>query len=348
VALRIELGAVEGLRFDVSVLSAAEAPLYRISSKESEGLSLRNIGVRQSDRIVYVVVKSAWVGTGKEARRPFSAEKPYQLTVSQEEAGANAELEPNDEPFKATPLRADGFREGFLSPKTDVDYFVVRPPEPVLLKLNLAGVERLDHSLSLVKPGVDGAAEQTLLKANDGEVKEPEILNNVYCAGECYFRVESALRKVDGKWVKDFENPEQPYRLNVQSVPDNGTEEREPNSLESATPLELGRPLRGTIYPKKDVDHYRLDLSQRPVRTSVTASVTGILKVDLGLYLHRLDESGKPQLVQTSDRARGEAPEVIRYSLEPGVYLLEVRDSRKVPDANFQDSYQLTVVEGEG
>ena len=216
------------------MLSAAEAPLYRITSKENEGLSLRNIGVRQSDQLVYVVVKSAWVGSGKEGRRPYSAEKPYKLQVSQEEAGANAELEPNDEPFKATPLPTAGYREGFLSPKSDVDYYVLRPGAPSLVKLNLSGVERLDTTLSVVKPGAEGTAEQTLLKANDGAVKEPEILNNVFCERECYVKVESALRKVDGKWVKDFENPEQPYRLTVQTSPDDGSEEREPNGRRRA------------------------------------------------------------------------------------------------------------------
>jgi hypothetical protein len=74
--------------------------------------------------------------------------------------------------------------------------------------------------------------------------------------------------------------------------------------------------------------------------------LTGILKVDVGLYLHRMDETGKLTLVQTSDRGKGDASEVIRYSAEPGVYLLEVRDTRN-REANFQDPYQLTVEEGE-
>jgi hypothetical protein len=68
--------------------------------------------------------------------------------------------------------------------------------------------------------------------------------------------------------------------------------------------------------------------------------------VDVGLYLYRQGEDGKPSLVQTSDRAKGDQPEVIRYSAEPGVYFLEVRDARN-REANFQDAYQLTVEEGE-
>jgi hypothetical protein len=346
-ALRIELTGVEGVRFDLQVLSEAQAPLFQARGNEGEGLSLRNIGVRTADRIVYVVIKSAWFGTGKEARRGYNPNKPYTLTVSREEAGANAELEPNDEISKATPLPLNGFREGFISPKGDVDYYVLRADQPVLAKLQLSGVERLDLVLSVVKPSEDGKGEQVLLRANDGGIKEPEILNNVYCLGLCWVKVEGALRKVENKLVRDYENTEQPYRLTVSTVPDNGSEEREPNNTpQTSTPIALNRPMRGTVHPKKDVDYFRLDLTGRPVKTPIKASVTGVLKLHVGLYLHRLQEDGRPTLVQTADRAKGDAPEIIRYSAEPGVYLLEVRDSKN-RESNFQDSYQLTVEEGD-
>ncbi len=99
-----------------------------------------------------------------------------------------------------------------------------------------------------------------LQQSNDGAVKEPERLNSVACGKECFVKVEGALRKVDGKWVREFENPDQPYRLTVRTIPDDGSEEREPNdTADQATPLALGRPIRGTIYPKRDADFFRLD-----------------------------------------------------------------------------------------
>ncbi|WAM23989.1 ABC transporter substrate-binding protein [Myxococcus sp. NMCA1] len=348
VALKIELTGVDGVRPELSVLSAAEAPLFTLRGKEGETLSLRNIGVRAMDRVVYVVVKTSWVGTGKEARRPFNTTMPYTLTVSQEEAGASAELEPNDELHKATTVTAGGYREGFLAPKGDVDHFVLKTSEPVLAKVELTGVERLDLVLSMVEPPEGESGKETvLLRANDGAIKEPERLNNVACNGACYFRVEGASRKVDGKWVKDFENAEQPYRITVTTVPDNGGEEREPNNTaDRAQDLTLGQPVRGTVYPVKDTDFFRLDLSDRPVRTPIRATLLGILKVDVGLYLHRVQPDGKLSLVQTADRAKGDQPESIRYSAEPGVYLFEVRDARN-RESNFQDSYQLTVEESE-
>ncbi|NPC50776.1 ABC transporter substrate-binding protein [Corallococcus sp. AB032C] len=348
VALKIELSAVEGVRPEISVLSAAEAPLFTLQGKEGEPLALRNIGVRATDRVVYVVVKGGWTGTGKAQRRTYNAQVPYTLTVSQEEAGAHAELEPNDELLKATPLTGAGFREGFLSPKSDVDNYVLTTREPVLAKVELSGVDRLDLTLSMVEPPQgDGQKETVLLKANDGALKEPERLNNVACNGTCYFRVEGSFRKVNGKFVKDFENADQPYRISVTTVPDNGGEEREPNNTaDRAQDLTLGKAVRGTVYPAKDVDFFRVDLSDRPVRTAITATLLGILKVDVGLYLHRVQPDGKLTLVQTSDRAKGDLPETIRYSAEPGVYVFEVRDAKN-REANFQDSYQLTVEEGE-
>lgn len=349
VALKIDLSGVPEVALEVQVLSAAEAPLFTIKGEPGAPLSLRNIGVRESDRMVYLVIKSGWTGVGKDAKRGFDPDVPYTLTVTQEEAGANAELEPNDEVFKATPLPENGFRQGFLSPKTDLDYFVIRPAEPSLIRSQLSGVDRVDLVLSVIQPASeDGSSpEKVLLKANDGALKEPEYLNSIFCAEACYLKVEAGVRKVAGKWVRDFENSEMGYRLAVTSSADTGGEEREPNgTAETATAVGFGRPVRGTVYPKKDSDLYRLDLTGRPVRTPLRATLLGILKVDVGLYLHRVQEDGSLTLVQTADRAKGEAPENIRYSAEPGMYVFEVRDS-KSRESNFQDSYQLTVEEGE-
>lgn len=351
VALKIELTAMTGVRPELQVLSAAEAPLFSTTGKEGEGLSLRNIGVRATDRSVYLVVRGGVVGSGKEARRSYSPTAAYTLTVSLEEAGARAELEPNDEPFKATALpEGSGSKQGFLSPKSDVDYYVLRPSSPVLARLELSGVERVDLMLSVVRPPGEeapkDAKEEVLLRANEGELKEPERLNSVACSPElpCYLRVEGALRKVEGKWTRDYENAEQPYTLTVSTTPDDGSQERESNgTVESASRVEFGRPVRGTVFPTKDVDYYLLDLSERAVRTPLKATLQGILKVDVGLYLHRV-EGGKLTLVQTADRGKGEQPETIRYSAEPGQYVLEVRDSRN-RESNFQDAYSLLVEE---
>jgi hypothetical protein len=50
--------------------------------------------------------------------------------------------------------------------------------------------------------------------------------------------------------------------------------------------------------------------------------------------------------VQTSDSAKGDKPEGIRFAADPGLYVFEVRDAKN-REANFQDSYQLTVEEAD-
>ena len=67
-----------------------------------------------------MVVKSAWTTPGKESTRGANAQTYYTLTVAEEEAGASAELEPNDEPSKATLIPPGSYREGFLAPAGDV------------------------------------------------------------------------------------------------------------------------------------------------------------------------------------------------------------------------------------
>jgi hypothetical protein len=347
VPFRIGLTAVPGVRFEVQVLSEAQAQLFLGRGQEGQAFDQRNVAVRETDKVVYLVVRSAWSGAGKDAHRGSNPDIPYTLTVSREAAGANSEYEPNDDLAHATPLPANGFREGFLSPAGDVDYYVLRVTQPSLARFELSGIDRVDLVLSVVEPGAKPGTEKVLLKSNDGAVKEPERLNSVACATECFVKVEGAPRKVDGKWVRDFENGDQPYRLTVTTTPDTGGEEREPNdSVDTATPLSPGKPIRGTIFPKRDVDFYRLDLGDRPVKTPLRATLTGILKVDVALYLYRQEADGTLTLVQTADRAKGDAPEVIRYAAEPGTYFFKVQDSKN-RESNFQDSYQLTVEESD-
>ncbi|MFT3707902.1 MAG: ABC transporter substrate-binding protein [Archangium sp.] len=344
-ALRIDMSAVEGVSFDLQVLTEAEAVLFQAKSKENGPLSLRNVGVRASDRVIYVAVRSATVGSGKDAKKGSNADVSYTLTVAPEDNGGSAEYEPNDELGRATDLPANSYRDGFISPKGDVDTYRVITDGPSIAKFQLSGVDKVDLVLSVVQP-VEGKADEVVLKVNEGGSREPEQLNNVQCNGACFVRVEAAAKKVDGKWVKEDENGDQSYRLNAIVVPDDGTEEREPNNTpQTATPVFFGKSIRGTVFPKKDVDYFSIDLREKPVKTAINATALGVLKVDIGLYLHRVESDGKLTLVQTADGAKGDKAENIRFAAEPGLYVLEVRDSKN-REANFQDSYQLTVEEG--
>ena len=189
--------------------------------------------------------------------------------------------------------------------------------------------------------------EEILVRANDGGVREGEMLVDVACGPghDAMLRVEAAARLQGKQWVRDQENAEEAYRLTVTSRPDLGDSEREPNNTaQTATPIQLGKPMKGHIHPKKDVDFFQVDLSKSPVKVPLKATVTGILKVDVALSLLRVDaaDPSHPTLIQHADKSKGEQPETIRFTVEPGVYLLEVRDSKNF-QSNFMDAYQLTV-----
>jgi hypothetical protein len=149
----VDVSGVENVKLELSVLTEAEATLFSAKSNVGAGLSLRNVGVRTSDRVIFVVVKPGLNGAGKDAKKTFNADTYYTLTVAPEEAGSSAEFEPNDEAAKATELPRDGYREGFLAPRGDVDYFRLSAGGPSLAKVNVTGVEKVDLQLSLVKPG---------------------------------------------------------------------------------------------------------------------------------------------------------------------------------------------------
>ncbi len=343
--VRIDLEGVPGVRLQVELANQAEAVFYSARSRApGEGISVRNVALRPNETRYFVIVKSAWMGSGKDVTREFNQTEPYKLTVTQEEVQGTAELEPNDEAGKATPLVGDGVRHGYFAPKGDVDYFLIRYEQPSLVKVELSGVDRVDSVLSVVRPAEGGKTEEALLRANDGGAREGELLTNLAVGPEgLLLKVEAASRQVDGKWVRDQENPSQPYQLNFTSRVDEGAIEREPNDVaDRATPVELGTPLRGHIHPRKDLDLYRVDLSGSPVKVPLKATVTGILKVDIAAALYRLGEDGKLAVLQTAEREKGDGTEVLRHTVEPGVYYLGVRDTRN-RESNFVDSYQVLV-----
>lgn len=344
--VRIDVEGVPGVRLQVELANQAEAVFYSARSRApGEGISVRNVALRPNETRYFVIVRSAWIGSGKDVTREYNQEAPYRLRVALEEANGSVELEPNDDPDKATPLVGDGVRQGFFAPKGDVDYFLVRYEEPSLVKVELGGVDRIDSVLSVVRPASpERKKEETLLRANDGGAREGELLTNLAVGPEgILLKVEAAARQVDKKWVRDQENAIEPYRLTLTSRPDDGSVEREPNDQpELATPVTLGQPIRGTIHPRKDLDLYRIELSASPVKVPLRATVTGILKVDVAAELYRLGDDGKLQVLQIADRAKGDETEVLTHTVEPGVYYLGVRDTRN-REANFVDSYQLRV-----
>jgi hypothetical protein len=114
--------------------------------------------------------------------------------------------------------------------------------------------------------------------------------------------------------------------------------EKEPNaSKEEATEIALGLTLSGYMFPIKDIDVYRLDLSQRTDPTSLQLTVTGILKVDQSVELR----DGTDAVVQVAAKQPAGEDEIIKATLDPGVYQIIIKGSGENP----RDMYQLRVEE---
>jgi len=268
---------------------------------------------------------------------------PYRLVAAVESGPEDLEQEPNDEPERATEIANGGNRTGYLSPPGDVDWYRIRAEQPMILHAEVSALERADLELSVFAGGAKpGDKPQLLARANEGGVREGEVLPNVRVpAGESFIKVEAAARELDGKWVRDSEDRDHAYRLSAQLLPDDGSTDREPNN-EVATAQEVALPatVRGWIWPKRDVDLFRFHVAAGA--PPVTLRLSPVRGVDLQLRLLELRGS-RSDVIGTADAVRGEGEEqMVAVPLKEGDYLVEVSSPRG-KDASATQQYTLTV-----
>ena len=335
-ALQLELSAVPGLRPALAVLDADGTPVAEHRAREvGTGVSFRNLAIGPAARLpFYVVVKSAWVGKHRTA----APDTPYRLVARLEPVPADLEEEPNDGPDRATQLHGLG-RIGYLAPAGDVDWYAITVDRPAVARVVVSGVDGVD--LVLDAPDVSGGGEAVRARVNVGGVGEGELLPGLWLpTGTSYVRVSGGSRKVGGRWVRDYENPDQTYTLGITLRDAFPGDEVEPNDTpERATPLRLGERARGFLHPYRDVDVYRLEVGLEDEGT-LTAVVGAVPRVQVTLALRGGEPvDGKVPVLATAefDKEAGETRLVAQ--VEPGVYWLEVRGS----GANAGDPYRLEV-----
>ncbi len=281
---------------------------------------------------------------------------PYTITVHREPAPPDLELEPNDTLELATPLVSSAadtsvHRIGYLAPVGDVDDYRLRLDAPARVHVALSALDHVDTELSIVEGDPSSAAGKTILRVNEGGAKEPEVIPAVtLAAGDHFLRVQAASHKVGDKWVRDQEDPDQPYRLDVDLAPDDGSFEREPNdTAANATPILPGQTLAGFAFPARDVDVYRLDLSTQPVAAGVSFRLTGVLqKIPLALELREGRDGSLGELLNSADPGKPGADAQIQQKLEPGIYYLVVKPhpasrAAGVPQSDSETPYKLAV-----
>jgi hypothetical protein len=345
-ALRIEVTPVAGVRPELEVRALADAALVA-TLRGTDGLFARDLSthladVPPADAVTedggpapaagyYLVLK------GKSRRGSPLA--PYTLTATLEPAAPDLEVEPNDDPEHATPLRDTA--TGFIAPAGDQDWFRVHADVPMVLHAELSGADRADlelavHAASQEKP-------RLLARANEGGPRELEVLPAVGIpAGDSYLLVQAAARQLDGKWVRDGEDRQTPYRLAVQLSPDDGSTEREPNDeIASAQALQLPLAVKGWIWPRKDVDLFRFHVPAGHAPVSVM--LPAVRGVDLQLRLYQLHPDRAPEVIGSADAKRSDGEEkLIAVPLKEGDYAVEVSSPRH-KDASASQAYTLTV-----
>jgi len=264
---------------------------------------------------------------------------PYTLTATVETGAPGLEQEPNDDPRHATPIHETA--TGYLAPAGDQDWFRIHTDAPAVLHAELSGADRADLELAVYGAGAEKPA--LLARVNEGGPKETEVLPAVGLpAGDSYLMVQSAPRQLEGKWVRDAEDRQNPYTLLVQLSPDDGSIEREPdNDVATAQTLALPISVKGFIWPRKDVDFFRFHVEAGHPPVSIFLSA--VRGVDLGLRLYQLHGDQPPEVIGSSDAVRGEGEEkLVAVPLKQGDYAVEVQSPRN-KDASASDAYTLRI-----
>ncbi len=290
----------------------------------------------------YLVVKSAPLTGEKKSPRGANARAAYTLSTALEAGPGDLEQEPNDEPSRATWVAAT--RTGYLAPAGDIDWYRVRNEGKSVLRAEVTGLQRADLELAIYAPPAKPGDKPALLaKANEGGVREGELLPAVGIDGDALILIQCAQRELDGAKVRDCEDRDTPYTLAISLAADDGALEREPNDdLDHAQPITIPAKITGTLWPKRDVDQFQFTLDAPRTLSFRLSQVRG---VDTMLTLRELKtKKGKlaGEVIGTADAAHGDgAEEIVAVPLKAGSYSIEVASPRK--DGSATQVYTLQI-----
>ena len=315
--LRVELTGLQSVPFaSLSAQDEIEVVLKKGSTGRGTNVLFPNVAVRMGQRLVYLVTS---------AGKRYSPTDKYTITTQLTPAGPDEEREPNDRTVQATPLRAGQKMKGFLAPAGDEDFFVVDVAAPSVARIGVTGVENVDLTLALVD--ADG---KVLLLVDDGGLRDGEIVPNAFLpAGRAFVRVAAKKRQ---------ENVFATYELTVELKAPDAAEEREPNDTAArAGTLALGGMVRGFVYPKGDVDMYRIEVpSVGPQAKTMRFDLKGIPKVALELAVR--DTTGA--VIARAAGKAAEDPVTLEKPIPAGTYFVVVSGGGQ---SNPRDAYELRV-----
>jgi hypothetical protein len=312
---RVELTGAGTTYASLEILDEIEAPLKKGRAR-SMGVLFPNLHIKPGQKILYLVASGG--------RQPNATER-YSLQVTLEKMVGVQEREPNDTPPRATKITAGEAVKGFIAPAGDEDWYALEVAAPSLARISVTGIDNVDLVL-----GLHDQSGLHRLSVDEGKVREGEILPNApLAAGRNLIRVSAKKT--------NQENVFQPYELLAEVRPDDGLEEQEPNNdLPRANPIAIGTPREGYLYPKRDVDVYRLDLQSATAPRALRFALRGIPKVRPVMLLKSAQGA---VLAQAGPKAPEESLSFDK-ELAPGLYYVEVQGGES---SNPRDRYELKV-----
>jgi hypothetical protein len=250
-------------------------------------------------------------------------DKRYTLRLRAEDAKADAEVEPNDDPAHAMPL-ADGTLTGTLGPG-DADVFRYSAPEPTELSVDVVPPPHVDVVVDVLRE--DGAV---VLRVDSGKRGAAEKIPNLFVSGAVLLRLSP--KKGEG-------NLDDLYRITVAGRPIDAGSEHEPNGTAgTATSLPAGATGSGLIFPRGDIDFWTTTTVPDAAGT-LAINVRGIAGLTLDVRARALGTSREVARF----RVGADASAPIRVTPQAdGCCLIEIRESTGRA-ANAKDRYTLSV-----
>jgi hypothetical protein len=314
--LSADLDGIEGVAAALAVYDSVQHKMIEQHGRKGDRVALRNVRLPSSDPNVFVVV-SADSGRNLDAR--------YTLHLRSEEAKADVEIEPNDDPAHAVPI-VDGTVTGTLGPG-DADVFRYSATVPTELNVEVQPPPHIDVRLEVLRE--DGTS---IMKVDAAKRGGAERLPNLFVSGTVLLRLQGQ---------KGAGNLDDPYRLNVSGRPIEAGAEHEPNgSAALASPLPTATTGTGLIFPRGDVDYWTSSATTGgPAADSVSIATRGVPGMTLEVRV-QTTATGKEI---TRFRVGGDGSAPTRIPTGPdGCCLLEIREVTGRA-SNPKDRYSLSV-----
>lgn len=208
VKVQIEKADAAGVTADGGAAAPSLSTALELTAPSAGELRLRNIGVPAASARAFVTIR------GASFQKPPGAER-YHLRLAVEPALEAAEIEPNDDCARATPVTVTDGEElvrGFLWPG-DSDCFRLVPPGPApqRWKLQLSvPADECKAALELVRPEPGKPAAAPTAGTATAEPAPPLVVRT---RGDVLVRVVGQRRSTCFR---------EPYRLSAQVEPDSG------------------------------------------------------------------------------------------------------------------------------